>query len=116
MSDELDEIRQRRLKEMQEQSSNSQDLAKMQQEREAREAHEKQKQAILLQILTENAKIRLSNLKLVKPQLADSIADQLIQLYQTGRLGSQINEEQLLQMLKQLQGSKRESKIKFKRV
>ena len=107
MSDELDEIRKKRLKEIQDQSASQQDSIKYQQEQEQAQAIEKQKQMILMKILTEDAKQRLSNIKLVKSQLADTIENQLIQLYQSGRLASQINEEQLLHMLKQMQGDKR---------
>lgn len=116
MSDELDEIRKRRLRELQEQEIAQQDSTKYLEEQENAVALEKQKQIILMKILTEDAKQRLSNLKLVKSQLADAIENQLIHLYQSGRLASQINEEQLLHMLKQMQGDKRESNIKFKRV
>jgi DNA-binding TFAR19-related protein (PDSD5 family) len=52
----------------------------------------------------------------VKKDLAESIENQLIQLHQSGRIRGVISEDQLLQLLKQIQGSKRESKIKFKRV
>lgn len=115
MSDELDEIRRRRMQEIQNQSVSQQDVARMQQEQETANAMEVQKQNILRKILTEDAKQRLSNIKLVKQEMAIAIENQLIQLHQAGRLGSQINEEQLLQMLKQVQGNKRESQIRFKR-
>ena len=116
MSDELDEIRKRRLREIQEQEIAQRDSIQYQQDQEKSLAIERQKQMILMKILTEDAKQRLSNLKLVKSQFADAIENQLIHLYQSGRLASQINEEQLLHMLKQMQGEKRESNIKFKRV
>ncbi|MCY3411422.1 MAG: DNA-binding protein [Candidatus Heimdallarchaeota archaeon] len=116
MSDELEELRKKRMQELQEQQISQQDAARIQQEQERAAALEEQKQLILRQILTDDAKQRLSNLKLVKQQMATAIENQLIQLYQAGRIGSPINEEQFLQMLKQLQGSKRESSIKFKRV
>ena len=78
-------------------------------------ALEQQKQAILRQILSEKAKQRLANIKLVKPAVASSIEDQLIYLAQSGRIRGVISEEQLLQILKQLQGQKRDSKIRFER-
>ncbi len=113
MSDEIDEIRRKRLEELQNQNQSEQ--VRYQQEQEA-VARAKQKEMILRSILTDDAKQRLSNLKLVKKDMAEDIENQLIRLYQSGRLQSQINETQLLQMLKQLQGNKRESSIKFKRV
>jgi DNA-binding TFAR19-related protein (PDSD5 family) len=49
--------------------------------------------------------------------MAEAIENQLIQLSQAGRIpGGILNEQQLLQMLKQIQQGKRESTIKFKRV
>lgn len=117
MSDELEEIRKRRLKELQDSVSQNQSGEELARQDEAQKQYEAQKQAILRKILTDSARQRLSNIKLVKPQIADAIENQLIQLAQVGRIPNGIlNEEQLLQMLKKLQHGKRESSIKFKRV
>ena len=116
MSDDLDEIRQKRLRELQNSQRGQQgDEEQNRQRQAALEEAERQKQMVLRQILTEGAKTRLTNVKLVKPQLAEAIENQLIQLAQTGRINT-IDEEQLLQMLRRFQDTKRESKIKFKRV
>ena len=114
MSDELDEIRQKRLKELKNNAS-------AQQEEELRKQQEEeldeQKQSILRTILSDKANQRLSNIKLVKPEMAKNIENQLIQLSQSGRIpGGQITEEQLLQLLRQIQDRKRDSSITFKRV
>ena len=117
MSDELDEIRRKRLQELQNQSANQQvDDDALRQQEEARLAQEAQKQALLRSILSEEAKQRLTNIKLVKPQLAENIENQLIHLSQSGRITNRISEEQLLRLLKQIQGHKRDSSITFKRV
>jgi programmed cell death protein 5 len=116
MSDELDEIRKRRLRELQQAAGTDQQDEELRQQQEAEEAFEKQKQAILRTIMTDEAKQRLSNIKLVKPQMAENIENQLVQLAQSGRLSGKITEEQLLRLLKQIQDRKRDSKIKFKRV
>lgn len=119
MSDDLDEIRQKRMRELQEsaQSQNQDDEQNRQQEAQKRE-YEARKLALLRQILTEGARQRLNNIKLVKPQVAESVENQLIQLAQMGRISSDspISENQLLQMLKKMQDTKRDSKIRFKRV
>ena len=116
MSDDLDEIRQKRLRELQDSSQRQQgDEEQNRQRQAALEEAERQKQMVLRQILTEGARSRLTNVKLVKPQLAEAIENQLIQLAQTGRINT-VDEDQLLQMLKRFQDTKRESKIKFKRV
>ena len=115
MSDDLDELRKKRLQELQN-SSNLKDEETLRQQEEAQEAYEQQKQAILRAILSESAKQRLTNIKLVKPQMASSIEDQLIHLAQSGRISGEVSEEQLLRLLKQIQNQKRDSTITFKRV
>ncbi|MDH5404044.1 MAG: DNA-binding protein [Candidatus Heimdallarchaeota archaeon] len=117
MSDELDEIRQRKLRDIQERNAHGQSEEELRRQEEAKRTYEMQKQTILRGILTDSAKQRLNNIKLVKPALADAIENQLIQLSQMGRIPNGIiNEEQLLQMLKQIQNKRRDSNIKFKRV
>lgn len=117
MSDDLEEIRRRRLKELQDASSTKPRDEEIARQEEANKQVEIQKQSILRKILTDSARQRLNNIKLVKPQMAEAIEDQLIQLAQVGRIPNGIlNEEQLLDMLKRLQHGKRESSIKFKRV
>lgn len=113
MSDELDELRRKRLEELQNQSAREQDT---QRQREQAESINQQKQSILRSILSDQAKQRINNIKLVNPQMADAIENQLISLAQSGRIRGIISEEQLLQMLRELQNTKRDTKIKFKRV
>lgn len=114
MSDELDEIRQKRIRELEQASSGQQEEELR---RQQQEALEQRKQAILRAILSEKAHQRLTNIKLVKPEMAENIENQLIQLAQSGRVpGGQISEEQLLLLLKQIQDRKRDSSITFKRV
>ena len=113
MSDEMDELRRKRLEELQNQSAREQDV---QRQREQAESVKQQKQSILRSILSDQAKQRINNIKLVNPQMAEAIENQLISLAQSGRVRGAISEEQLLQMLRELQNSKRDTKIKFKRV
>ena len=61
-------------------------------------------------ILDEKARERLSNLKLVKPDLAMQLEFYLFQLYQTGQVKEKITEEQLIMVLKKL-SEKRDFKI-----
>jgi programmed cell death protein 5 len=49
---------------------------------------------------------------MVKPELASSIEEYVIQLASSGRLKSALDDEQLKQMLLTLQGKKREIKIR----
>ncbi len=108
--DELEAIRQRKLAALQEQA------LRKQQEEERRQQAEAQIQAILRGVLTEEARARLQNIKLVKPELAQAVEYQLATLAQSGRLQGKITDDQLKALLKQIQEKKRETKIRFKRV
>ena len=65
-------------------------------------------------IFTSEARERLTNIRMVKPDLAESIESQIFELVQSGRLKHQINDDELKQMLGQLQRPKREFKINWK--
>ena len=63
---------------------------------------EAQKEAILRVILTQEARQRLANVKLVKPELAEAIENQLIALAQSGRIQAPLTDEELKAILEQL--------------
>jgi len=106
--EELDEIRRRRLQDLRK------SLAAEQQRSETQQAVEAQKEALLRQILTPEARQRLTRIKLVKPQFAAQIEVQLIQVAQQGRLRLPITDAQLKTLLRNLQPAKRE--ITFRRI
>jgi len=106
--DELEAIRKKKLAQIQQQAAQEEMAEERQKEAEA------QKEAILRQILTPEARSRLTNIRLVKPQLAEQIEMQLIQLAGSGRLRNRISDEQLKSLLKQLQGKERETKVRFR--
>ena len=103
---ELEEIRRRKMLELQQRLAEEQRKAQMQQQIEM------QKQAILRRILTPEARQRLTNIKLVKPEFASQLELQLIQLAQAGRLNIPVTDEQLKIILKHLQETKRDIKIR----
>jgi programmed cell death protein 5 len=70
------------------------------------------REAALRMALTSDARERLSNVKMVKPELANSIEEYVIQLASSGRLKKAIDDEQVKQMLQSLQEKKREIKIR----
>jgi programmed cell death protein 5 len=70
------------------------------------------REASLRMALTSDARQRLTNVKMVRPDLAASIEEYIIQLATSGRLKSAIDDEQLKQMLVALQDKKREIKIR----
>ena len=80
------------------------------QERQARAAREQ----MMRVIFSSEARDRLNNLRMVKPDLAATVENQIFQLASSGRLKHQINDEELKQMLGQLQRPKKEFKINYK--
>jgi programmed cell death protein 5 len=103
--DELEAIRRRKLSAYQRQASD--EPRQSQAEKEA----ENQKEALLKQILSPEARQRLTNLKMVKREFTEQLELQLIQLAQTGKLPIPLSDAQLKQILIQLQSRKRETKI-----
>jgi programmed cell death protein 5 len=104
--EELEDIRKRRMLQLQRK------LAEEQQRMQIAQQVEQQKQALLRQILTPEARQRLNNLKMVKPEFAAQLELQLIQLAQGGRLNIPLNDGQLKELLAKLQSTKREIKIR----
>jgi programmed cell death protein 5 len=106
MSDEeLEELRRKRLSALQRQAADEQRSA------HAEQQMEQQKQALLRSILTPEARQRLANLKIVRPEFTDQLELQLIQLAQQGKIPVPLADEQLKKILIQLQGRKRETTI-----
>jgi len=91
-----------------------QNLRKGQTEKQqAAEQQARLKEAYLRMFLTSEARQRLSNVRMVKPDLAQIVEDQIIQLGTTGRLRKQIDDEELKNILSKLSPERREFKIKF---
>ncbi len=70
------------------------------------------REGALRMALTSEARQRLANVKMVKPELASSIEEYVIQLASSGRLKKPVDDEQVKQMLQSLQEKKREIKIR----
>ncbi len=104
--EELEEIRRRRYSELQ------RAVGEEQRQTEARRQFEAQKQAALKQILTPEARQRLTNIRMVKPEFADQVEIQLIQLAQTGRIKLPIDDNQLKEALGRLQSQRKDIRIR----
>ncbi|MEM1675590.1 MAG: DNA-binding protein [Desulfurococcaceae archaeon] len=101
--DELEAIRRRKLIELQK---------KIEEEKKRRE----QIEAILKQILTPEARNRLANLRLVKPELVDIVEQQLITLARSGRVQLPITDDFLKKLLSEIyEQTHRETRIRFLR-
>ena len=70
-----------------------------------------QKEQILKQILTSEARMRLNNIKMVKPELSDLVEQYLIGMATQGKMPGQITDDQLKQILLSKQQPKRKFKI-----
>jgi programmed cell death protein 5 len=107
MSDEeIEELRRRKLLELRRRLAQEQQRIQMEQQIEV------QKQAALRRVLTPEARQRLTNLKIVKPEFAEQLELQLIQLAQQGRVDIPITDEQLKDILMKLQSRRRDIKIR----
>jgi programmed cell death protein 5 len=107
--DELDELREEKLKELQEQQQEGQGEEAQEQARQQAEA---KKQAVLRQYLTDGARKRLNTVKMSKPDFGEQVEQQMVALAQSGRLGQQINEEQMKELLREMAPEKKSFDIK----
>jgi programmed cell death protein 5 len=87
------------------------ELQKRMAEEEERLRREAERQAAMRTILTPEARQRLANLRLVKPELVAQLEEQLIQLANSGRVSLPITDEVLKEILARIT-SKREIRIR----
>lgn len=95
--DELEKIRMKKMMELQQKAA-------QEEEKKRREA---EKAAALRIILSPEARQRLANLRLVRPELVEQLEEQLIRLAQVGRINTPITDEVLKEILKKLDSERR---------
>ena len=115
MADDLEEIRRKRLEQIRQQQASQQqagsDMEAAYQQEQAKAEMEAQKQAVLRQILTPEARERLTTIKMSRKEMAEQLESQLIMLAQSGQLQSKIDDERLKMLLAKMQPKKRQMNI-----
>ena len=108
--DELENIRRRKMEELKQQAMQQQ-IAEEQQK-----TYKNQKFLLMRKILSPEGRQRLENIRMVKPQFAEQIELQLIQLYQIGKLrgATPLPDKAFKKLLEQItqSGKKKEFRIK----
>jgi programmed cell death protein 5 len=107
--EELENIRRKKLEQLKQQAVQQQIAGQQQKE------YNNQKYQIMRKILSQEGRQRLENIRIVKPQFAEQIELQLIQLFQSGRLrgATPLPDKEFKKILEQITaGSKKEFNIK----
>ena len=76
-----------------------------------REAEAMMRQKVLMVLLDQDARQRLTNVRMVKPDLALAVENYLISSASTGKLNRALSDEELKQLLVNLQQPKKQFKI-----
>ena len=110
--EQLEALRRRKLAELQQQAM-QQEAAQQQQE-----SYEKQKYVVMRSILTQEARQRLENIRMVKPQFAEQIELQLIQLFKAGKLrgATPLPDKAFKKLLEQISQSDKKKEFKIKNI
>ncbi|HDD42363.1 MAG TPA: DNA-binding protein [Nitrososphaeria archaeon] len=90
--DELERLKAKKLAELQEKLA----------EEEERKRRELERQAAMRAILTPEARQRLANLRLIRPELVAQLEEQLIQLANSGKIRLPITDDDLKAILSRL--------------
>jgi programmed cell death protein 5 len=109
---ELEELRRRRLQQLQDMQSPDLAAAQAYSQQEAEmQRRDSERAEILRRILTPEARERLGRIRLAKPEVANSVEQQLISLASSGRLQRQVDDVTLRSLLERVMPERREIKI-----
>ncbi len=113
MSDEneLENIRRRKLEELQMQAMQQQHSVNQQKD------YENKKYLVMRKILSPEGRQRLENIRMVRPQYAEQVELQLIQLYQSGRLkgATPLPDKEFKKILEQLSSMEKKKEYNIKK-
>lgn len=72
------------------------------------------KERMLRTFLTPEARQRLANIRMVKPELAAAVENYIVAMGSQGRLNKELNDEELKRLLLALQKPKRDFRINYR--
>jgi programmed cell death protein 5 len=112
--EDLEQLREERLQQLQDQQGGGggQSEAAREAQEAQRDQAEAQKKAMLRQHLSDGARKRLNSVRMSKPDFADQVEQQILALAQSGRLGDQIDEDQMRDLLQELKPDSKEFNIR----
>lgn len=102
---QLDEIRRRKMAELQAQAQQEQVHAAQ------REQVAAERDALMRVLLEPDARERLARVRMARPDIAESLENQLFTLYQQGRVRGKIDDATLRQLLARVTPKSRETTI-----
>jgi programmed cell death protein 5 len=108
--EELERLKAERMSELQARQQQS-----AEQQRAAADA-EAQKQTLMRRLLTPEARQRLANIKMVRPDFGQQLELELVQLAQAGKVPLPITDDQLKRLLVQIEGQQKKRDISIRRV
>ncbi|MGB1586021.1 MAG: DNA-binding protein [Thermoplasmatota archaeon] len=109
--DDLERLRQERLRELQAQQAQASESDAQDAAAEQAAAQEAAIERLLGQILDEDARSRLTRIRLSRPEFADQVTKQLVSLAQTGRIQRRLGDTELRAILAQLTPQQRDINI-----
>jgi programmed cell death protein 5 len=116
---ELEGIKAKRMAEMKSGDGDGEQMEQQQQGKKDAEAANKQeemKNAILSQVLDQNARARLSNIAVAKPEKARMLENTIINMARFGQIGGKLSDEQLKELLDRIsEQTQKKTTIKFDR-
>ena len=102
---QLEELRRRKMAELQAQAQNEQSASAQRAEAAA------QRDTVMRAILEPEARERLARVRMARPDIAESLENQLLTLYQQGRVRGRIDDNTLRQLLARVTPKSRETTI-----
>ncbi|MEK6978527.1 MAG: DNA-binding protein [Candidatus Hydrothermarchaeota archaeon] len=106
MAEDLDALRRKKLLELQQRAQDEKYQEAQKQQLDL------QKRSVLMEVLTPEARSRLANVKLARPEYAIQIENLVIQLAQTGQIRQKITDEQLKQILRKISAKRKDITIR----